>query len=86
MPITDLLMTGINLMLIGMGIVFTFLFLLVFAMKGMSAFALHLTERYGVPVQASTQPVIKGHGHEGVRGDLVAVIAAAVNSYRASHR
>jgi oxaloacetate decarboxylase gamma subunit len=86
MPITDLLMSGVNLMLIGMGIVFTFLLLLVFAMKGMSTFAMHLNERYGVAEQTSSQPVIKGHGQDGTRGDLVAVISAAISSYRASHR
>ncbi|MBT3024549.1 MAG: OadG family protein [Candidatus Thiodiazotropha sp. (ex Lucina aurantia)] len=84
MPITDLLMSGINLMVTGMGIVFTFLLILVFAMKGMSKFAMFVTERHGAPERVSSQPVIKGQ--EGMRGDLVAVIAAAINSYRATHR
>ncbi|MBW9266611.1 MAG: OadG family protein [Candidatus Thiodiazotropha endolucinida] len=84
MPITDLLMSGINLMVTGMGIVFTFLLILVFAMKGMSKFAMFVTERHGTPERVSSQPVIKGQ--EGMRGDLVAVIAAAINSYRATHR
>jgi oxaloacetate decarboxylase gamma subunit len=85
MPITDLLMSGINLMAIGMGIVFTFLLLLVFAMKGMSTLAMRVANRYGVPETTSAQSVIKGHGQDGTRGDLVAVIAAAISRYRATH-
>ncbi|MEW8028025.1 MAG: OadG family protein [Candidatus Thiodiazotropha sp.] len=82
MPTTDLLMSGVNLMVIGMGIVFTFLLLLVFAMKGMSKFAMFVNERHGTPERVSSQPVIKGQ--EGMRGDLVAVITAAISSYRAT--
>lgn len=85
MPISDLLMSGINLMGIGMGIVFTFLLILVFAMKGMSKFAMFVTERQGVPERVSSQPVTMGLRQEGARGDLVAVITAAINSYRATH-
>ncbi|MET0080314.1 MAG: OadG family transporter subunit, partial [Candidatus Thiodiazotropha lotti] len=40
MPIEDLLLSGVNLMLLGMGIVFTFLLVLVFTMKGMSKLAM----------------------------------------------
>ena len=85
MPISDLLMSGINLMAIGMGIVFTFLLILVFAMKGMSKFAMFVTERQGVTERVSSHPVTMGQGQEGARGDLVAVIAAAINSYRTTH-
>jgi oxaloacetate decarboxylase gamma subunit len=84
MPVTDLLMSGINLMVIGMGIVFTFLLILVFAMKGMSMFAMFVNERHGAPETVSSQPLTKGR--EGMRGDLVAAITAAINNYRATHR
>jgi oxaloacetate decarboxylase gamma subunit len=79
-------MSGVNLMITGMGIVFVFLLILVFAMKGMSRFAMFVNERHGVTENVSSQPLIKGQGQDGMRGDLVAVIAAAINSYRATHR
>jgi oxaloacetate decarboxylase gamma subunit len=78
-------MSGINLMAIGMGIVFTFLLVLVFAMKGMSKFAMFVHERQGVPERVSSQPITMGQGQEGMRGDLVAVVTAAVHRYRATH-
>jgi oxaloacetate decarboxylase gamma subunit len=84
MPVTDLLISGVNLMITGMGIVFAFLLILVFAMKGMSRFAMFVNERHGIPEHVSSQPLIKGQ--DGMRGDLVAAIAAAVNSYRATHK
>jgi oxaloacetate decarboxylase gamma subunit len=86
MSVTDLLMSGINLMVIGMGIVFAFLMVLVFTMKGMSMFAMFVNERHGAPENVSSRPLTKGHGQEGMRGDLVAAITAAINSYRATHR
>ncbi|MES9969906.1 MAG: OadG family protein [Candidatus Thiodiazotropha sp.] len=78
-------MTGINLMLLGMGIVFTFLLILVFTMKGMSKLALSLTPRQADSERVSSQPSILGQGQAGTRGDLVAVITAAISSYRATH-
>ncbi|MCG7928095.1 MAG: OadG family protein [Candidatus Thiodiazotropha taylori] len=82
MPIEDLLLSGVNLMLLGMGIVFTFLLVLVFAMKGMSKLAMAVMERQGtVSTQAST-PVLSGQDSATMRGDLVAVISAAINQYR----
>jgi oxaloacetate decarboxylase gamma subunit len=85
MPIEDLLLSGVNLMAIGMGIVFTFLLVLVFAMKGMSKLALMVTKRQGVIETLSTQPMAAGQGQVGMRGDLIAVISAAVNHYRSIH-
>lgn len=78
-------MSGINLMVVGMGIVFAFLLVLVFAMKGMSKLAVFLTARHGIPERVLSQPSIVGQGQAAMRGDLVAVIAAAINSYRATH-
>ncbi|MEL0585428.1 MAG: OadG family protein [Candidatus Thiodiazotropha sp. (ex. Lucinoma kazani)] len=87
MPITDLLMSGVNLMGIGMTIVFTFLLVLVFAMKGMSKLALFVSERQGVSETLSSHPLTTGQGQQaGMRGDLVAVITAAINTYRTTHQ
>ena len=84
MPITDLLLTGLNLMFLGMGIVFIFLVLLVFSMLGMSKLAM-LTEKQvvGQTEAAAITPLNDPSGE--VRGDLVAVIAAAVIRYRTTH-
>ena len=84
MPIADMLMSGVNLMLVGMGIVFVFLLVLVFAMKGMSKLAMLVAERQG-STETLTYPsagAVQGQGDP--RGDLVAVISAAITRYRAS--
>ncbi|MCU7917350.1 MAG: OadG family protein [Candidatus Thiodiazotropha sp. (ex Dulcina madagascariensis)] len=85
MPITDLLLSGVNLMAIGMGIVFTFLLVLVFTMKGMSKLALLVTQRQGGVEALSSQPSVGGREQVGIRGDLIAVITAAINRYRMTH-
>ncbi|MCU7923614.1 MAG: OadG family protein [Candidatus Thiodiazotropha sp. (ex Dulcina madagascariensis)] len=85
MPITDLLLSGVNLMAIGMGIVFTFLLVLVFTMKGMSKLALLVTQRQGGVEALSSQPSAGRQEQVGIRGDLVAVITAAINRYRMTH-
>ena len=69
-------------MLVGMGIVFTFLMVLVFAMKGMSKFAIFVVERHGSSEIHSHHPSSTEQGQAGVRGDLIAVISAAVSQYR----
>ncbi|MEJ2609539.1 MAG: OadG family protein [Candidatus Thiodiazotropha sp.] len=85
MPIQDLLLSGVNLMFIGMGIVFSFLMVLVFAMKGMSKLAQMVSERQGVAETLSSQPSGIGQVQTGMRGDLVAVISAAITQFRANH-
>ena len=74
----DLLTQGVELMLLGMGIVFGFLGVLVFTLRGMSLLAdrLHPPQ----PLQpASPQPIdVSDHRR------VVAVITAAVARYRAS--
>lgn len=80
MGTTALLMEGLNLMLLGMGIVFLFLILLVFGMHGMSWLAFRLEAKFPspeepAPRQAAPTPAAD---HE-----LVAVISAAIARYRA---
>ena len=84
MPITDLLLTGLNLMLMGMGIVFVFLIILVFTMLGMSKLALSFAPDQQAD-QTMPQPVTSGAEQPGVRGDLVAAITMAISRYRAKH-
>jgi len=79
-PITDLLMTGVELMLLGMGIVFSFLVLLVFVLKVMSWLAgRFLTTESPAPMPAVAQPA-------AADTTLIAVISAAVTRYRATHK
>jgi oxaloacetate decarboxylase (Na+ extruding) subunit gamma len=84
MSVSDMLMSGVSLMIIGMGIVYIFLLVLVFVMKGMSMLALRLEPQGGgdTPYQTAMHPT----GEAGIRGDLIAAIGAAVSRYRASHR
>ena len=75
MAISELLMQGLSLMLLGMGVVFTFLILLVFSLIGMSRLARLLegeTMPAGIPVNNDT----------GDDENLPVVIAAAVTRYR----
>jgi oxaloacetate decarboxylase gamma subunit len=82
MPVTDLLMEGVNLMLLGMGIVFSFLALLVLAMSGMSRLAHALTSEDVHKTPSSVAPAPKGaEGSE----ELIAVITAAISRYRKNH-
>jgi oxaloacetate decarboxylase gamma subunit len=72
----SLLMEGVNLMLLGMGIVFAFLILLVFSMLAMSRLAARLdARRHPAPAAPVSGPE---------PAELVAVITAAVHRYRAS--
>jgi oxaloacetate decarboxylase gamma subunit len=69
----ELLSSGIELMLVGMGIVFGFLAMLVFVIGGMSK----LVQRY-FPELNMQHPVSQAIDHEGV----VAAISAALQQYR----
>ena len=77
MAVSDLLMQGVNLMLLGMGIVFIFLMILVLAMNGMSRLAAILSG----PDTHETQPETSGTGTEDE--ELIAVISAAISRFRA---
>lgn len=84
MPISDLLMDGLYLMLLGMGIVFAFLTLLVGAMRLMSRLAFGLA---GEPVAEAPLEVSPANATPGVYDEeIVAVISAALQRYRSRRR
>lgn len=85
MPITDLLMSGVSLMVVGMGIVFIFLLVLVFAMKAMSWLAMLISARQDSAETLAYPSAGAALGQGEVRGDMIAVISAAVSQYRATH-
>jgi len=74
----NLLIQGIELMLLGMGIVFGFLTILVFTLRGMSRLADRL-DGTPAPALAAPEPIDVSDNRQ-----LVAVITAAVARYRAS--
>jgi sodium pump decarboxylases, gamma subunit len=73
-----MLISGVELMMVGMGIVFLFLAMLVFAVHILSK----LIERYIVPsvIVPSSKSVTADHGT--LDSALVAAITAAVHQYR----
>jgi oxaloacetate decarboxylase gamma subunit len=75
---TALLLESLRLMLIGMGIVFSFLLLLVGILRLMSWVALRLA-----PVSVAPEPMTSASGADAAP---VAVIAAAIARYRAGRR
>ena len=86
MPISDLLLTGVNLMFVGMGIVFVFLVVLVFTMLGMSKIAMRFEPERQDDHAGLANPPSSATQQIGLRGDLVAAISVAVSRYRAKHR
>lgn len=74
----ELLSTGIEVMLIGMGIVYSFLAMLVVAIKAMS----NVISRY-FPDAPELHPAIKHSNGEDPA--IVAAITAAVQQYRKKH-
>lgn len=86
MPETSLIGESLNLMAIGMGIVFSFLLLLVVLLRAMSWIAGRLSP--GLP-EASAQPAAMPTGSDAARvsnDELIAVISAAITRYRSSRR
>jgi len=73
----ELLSSGMELMLIGMGIVFGFLAMLVFAISAMSS----LVQRF-FPELPSIHPAIGQHIDDP---GVIAAISAAVHQYRKKH-
>ncbi len=75
---TELLSSGIELMLVGMGIVFIFLTMLVFVIKLMSRFIQrHFPDS---PVALRNLPA------QGEEPQTIAAISAAVHRYRMTHK
>ncbi|MES9967920.1 MAG: OadG family transporter subunit [Sedimenticola sp.] len=79
MPISDLLVEGVNLMLLGMGSVFIFLTLLVFIMNGMSRLAKAIEGDVVTEAPTSHAATPKAATEDD---DLIAVISAAISRYR----
>jgi len=75
MAVSELLQQGVNLMLLGMGMVFTFLAILVVALNGMSRLAAALSG----PEEVKTATA--GNAVEA-DSELIAVISAAINRFR----
>ncbi len=74
---TELMNSGIELMLIGMGIVFLFLAMLVVAINIMSS----LVQRFFPEPPATTMPVVSD-----VSKSTVAAISVAVHQYRSTYK
>ena len=82
MALSEMLMSGAELMVLGMGMVYLFLAMLILVMQGMSRLAARLTpETDGTP---APQPLPVRSGANDPR--LVAAIAAAVGRYRSARR
>ncbi|MEE2731390.1 MAG: OadG family transporter subunit [Pseudomonadota bacterium] len=80
---SNLLWEGVNLMMIGMGAVFVFLVLLVFATSIMSALISKLLPEPNI----SSTPTATGHQPpQASDGQLMAVIAAAIHRHRSRHK
>ncbi|SDY18350.1 oxaloacetate decarboxylase, gamma subunit [Allochromatium warmingii] len=77
---STLLLESVMLMLIGMGIVFSFLLLLVGIVRLMSV----LLQRF-VPVIPAPQSPASAPLTSAIADDLIAVIAAAIARYRSRH-
>ena len=75
----NLLMQGVEVMMLGMGIVFGFLVVLVFTLRGMSMLADRLDDTAGTEATTTQQPLDVTDNRQ-----LIAVISAAVARYRAS--
>jgi len=79
--LSDVMMSGLELMLLGMGIVFVFLTILIFTMRGMCALAAWLDDT-GDMQPAPTGIVVTDGGAADV--SVIAAISAAISRYRAT--
>ena len=77
---TELMSRGIELMLVGMGIVFLFLTMLVVAINMMSS----LVQRFfpDAPTLVATATTVTG----GIDKSIIAAITAAVHQHRSKHK
>ena len=84
MPTSDLMLEGLTLMASGMGFVFSFLTLLVFATKAMSATVL----RFAPVEELLINPpltIVSASQQAANDPQLMAVLSAAVHRYRQDH-
>jgi oxaloacetate decarboxylase gamma subunit len=84
MPASELLMEGLVLMVLGMGIVFTFLIMLVFVLLGMSKIACALDAKHGITPIPATPVAVSASTPDN--SEMIAVIAAAIHRFRAGKR
>ena len=75
MPTIDLILSGFDLMLLGMGVVFGFLIILVYSKMADSG--------QEIQEHKPVTPIIQSSA--GSKVELVAVISAAISRYRATH-
>lgn len=79
MHVSDLLVEGVSLMLLGMGGVFLFLTILVLAMSGVSRLVAPFSDEIIQPdLRQQPTSAVTGKEHE----EIIAVISAAVSRYR----
>ncbi len=76
--VTDLLREGAQLMLVGMGVVFFLLGMMVLAVKAMSRFAALFPE----PAVAAEPSLIQGSASSDA--EVIAAIAASIHAHRTS--
>lgn len=85
MPIQDLLYAGVKTMIIGMGIVFAFLIMLVLAMLLMSRIAKAIAPDKSQEVSIPQTVPAEAPPAELEDQVLVAVISAAIRQFRTQH-
>ncbi len=78
----DLLMEGVELMLIGLGSVYLFLTLLVYAIRGMSVLIARFAPEPTAPVASVPSPRPQTTASADVSPDLIAAIQAAIHQHR----
>ncbi|SEK40048.1 oxaloacetate decarboxylase, gamma subunit [Atopomonas hussainii] len=84
MTANELLLEGFELMLLGMGIVFSFLILLIFATKAMSALVTRFAPTPAPVIKAAPKKVAAaGAAAPEQDAELLAVLQAAISQHRA---
>ena len=84
MTLTEQMTAGLELMVLGMGIVFIFLTILIFSLRGMTALATALQARTSETSEATSASPRPVTDHGAADPAVVLAITAAVNHYRAS--
>lgn len=84
MTLTEQMTAGLELMVLGMGIVFVFLGILIVSLRGMTALAAALQVKMPEPSGESQMAPKPVTDHGTADPAVVLAITAAVNHYRAS--